>query len=131
MSVALKVVDQTLGVHPPITRQLRLVSERTTLREVLRRRIDEEVAELNAGRDEIQPLVTPAEQERRLNGEKPVPTPRIVDAGKQFSAAVEAFERRRIVIIVDRQQVLDLDQPIVVTPDTEVRFLKLVPLVGG
>ena len=49
MSVALKVVDQTLGVHPPITRQLRLVSERTTLREVLKRRIDEEVAELNAG----------------------------------------------------------------------------------
>jgi hypothetical protein len=129
MSVALKVIDQTLGVDPPITRQLRLVSERTTLREVLRRRIDEEVAELNAGRDEIKPLVTPTQQERRLNGEKSIPG--MVDPGKQFSAAVEAFERRRIVIIVDRLQVLDLDQPIIVTPDTEVRFLKLVPLVGG
>jgi hypothetical protein len=129
MSVALKVVDQTLGVHPPITRLLRLVSERTTLREVLRRRIDEEVAELNAGRDEIRPLVTPTQQERRLNGERSIPG--MVDPEKQFSAAVEAFERRRIVIIVDRLQVLDLDQPIVVTPDTEVRFLKLVPLVGG
>jgi hypothetical protein len=27
--------------------------------------------------------------------------------------------------------VLDLDEPIVVTPNTEARFLKLVPLVGG
>jgi len=44
---------------------------------------------------------------------------------------VEAFERRRIVIIVDRRQVLDLDEAIVVTAGTEVRFLKLVPLVGG
>jgi hypothetical protein len=130
MSVALKIVDQTLGIHPPIIRELRLVSERITLRELLKRRIDEEVAELNAGGgDEIKPLVAPMEQESRLNGEKP--TRRTVDPERQLAAAVEAFERRRIVIIVDSRQVLDLDQAIVVTPDTEVRFLKLVPLVGG
>lgn len=129
MSVALKIVDQTLGVDPPITRELRLVSERITLRELLKRCIDEEVAELNAGRDEIRPLVAPTEQERRLNGERP--TRRIVDPGRQFAAALEAFARSRFVVIVDHQQVLDLDQLIVVTPTTEVRFLKLVPLVGG
>lgn len=130
MSVALRIVDQTLGVHPPITRELRLVSERITLRELLKRRIDEEVAELNAGGgDEIKPLVTPMDQERRLNGEKPLR--RTVDPGRQLAAALEAFERNRIVVIVDHQQVLELDQPIVVTPTTEVRFLKLVPLVGG
>jgi hypothetical protein len=129
MSVALKIVDQTLGIHPPITRELRLVSERITLRELLKRRIDEEVAALNAGSDEIRPLVAPTERERRLNGEKP--THRSVDPERQLTAAVEAFERTRVVIIVDSRQVLDLDEPIVVTPDTEVRFLKLVPLVGG
>lgn len=130
MSVALKIVDQTLGIHPPVTRELRLVSERITLRELLKRRIDEEVAGLNAGGgDEIKPLVAPMEQEVRLNGEKS--TRRMVDPERQLAAAVEAFERRRIVIIVDARQVLDLDQAIVVTPDTEVRFLKLVPLVGG
>ena len=128
MSVALKIVDQTLGVHPPITRELRLVSERITLRELLKRRIDEEVAELNAGRDDIRPLVAPTAQERRLNGEKPA---RKIDPERQLAAALEAFERTRIVVIVDGQQVLDLDQPIVVTPDTEARFVKLVPLVGG
>jgi hypothetical protein len=130
MSLALKIVDQTLGIHPPVTRELRLVRERITLRELLKRRIDEEVAGLNAGGgDEIKPLVAPTEQESRLNGESP--TRRMVDPERQLAAAVEAFERRRIVIIADGRQVLDLDQEIVVTPDTEVRFLKLVPLVGG
>ena len=129
MAVALKIVDQTLGVHPPRTREFRLASERITLRELLTRRIDEEVAELNAGRDEITPLVTPTEQERRLNGEKSPRRP--VDPARQLAAAVEAFERRRIVIIVDGRQALKLDEPITVTPATEVKFLKLVPLVGG
>jgi|SRR5262245_16134292 len=128
MSVALKIVDQTLGVHPPIIRELRLVSERITLRELLKRRIDEEVVALNAGGDEVRPLVAPTEQERRLNGEKPA---RKIDPERQLTAAVEAFERTRIVIIVDGRQVLNLDEQIVATPDTEVRFLKLVPLVGG
>jgi hypothetical protein len=129
MSVALKIVDQTLGVDPPIRRELRLASERTTLRELIKRRIDEEVADLNAGRDGVRPLVTPTEQESRLNKKKPS-RPK-VDAGKQLAAAVKAFERTRIVVIVDGKQMLELDRPITVSPDTEIRFVKLVPLVGG
>jgi hypothetical protein len=129
MSIAVKIVDQTLGVHPPLTRELRLVSERTTVRELMKRRIDEEVAALNAGREDMRPLVVPTEQEARLNKAKVAE--RLVDAGKQLEAAVEAFERTRIVVIVDGKQVRELDQPITVSPESEIRFLKLVPLVGG
>jgi hypothetical protein len=129
MSIAVKIVDQTLGVHPPLTRELRLVSERTTVRELIRRRIDEEAAALNAGREDLRPLVAPTEQEARLNKSKS--SRRSVDAGKQLAAAVEAFERTRIVVTVDGKQVRELDQPITVSPDSEIRFLKLVPLVGG
>jgi hypothetical protein len=60
MSIAVKIVDQTLGVHPPLTRELRLVSERTTVRELIKRRIEEEVTALNAGREDLQPLVVRA-----------------------------------------------------------------------
>jgi hypothetical protein len=129
MSIALKIVDQTLGVHPPVRRELRLASERTTLRELIKRRIDEEVADLNAGRADVRPLVTPTEQESRLNKKKPS-RPK-VDAGKQLEAAVKAFERTRIIVIVDGKQMLELDRPITISPDTEIRFVKLVPLVGG
>jgi hypothetical protein len=128
MAVALKIVDQTLGVYPHVTRELRLASERITLRELLRRRIEEEVREINAGRGDVPSLVTPAAQETALNGAR---RRRLVDADKQFDAAVRAFQRSRIVIIVDGRQVQDLDHAFGVTPQTEVRFVKLVPLVGG
>jgi hypothetical protein len=129
MSVALKIVDQTLGVHPHVTRELRLASERITLRELIRRRIEDEVREINAGSDEVRPLVTPSAQEARLNGDRSAR--RMIDAAKQLDAAIKAFERTRIVVIVDGRQMQDIDHEIAVTDTTEVRFLKLVPLVGG
>jgi len=129
MSLALKIVDQTLGVYPHVTRELRLASERITLRELIRRRIDEEVSEINAGGDDVRPLVTPSAAEVALNGDRS--RHRAVDADKQFGAAVTAFQRNRIVVIVDGRQVQDLDHAIGITPTTEVRFVKLVPLVGG
>jgi len=115
-------------VHPHVTRVLRLASERITLRELLKRRIDEEVAQINAGDDEVRPLVAPAAQETQLNGDR---SRRRIDAGKQLDAAITAFERTRFVVIVDGRQALDLDEQIAVTPQTEVRFVRLVPLVGG
>lgn len=127
MSVALKIVDQTPGVHPPAIRQLRLASERITLRELFTRRIEEEVAALNAGSDAMRPLVAPTEREQSLN-ERPR---KMIDAGRQLAAAIEAFERTRILVVVNDRQVMDLDQPLIVSPDSEVRFIKLVPLVGG
>ena len=127
MSLALKIVDQTPGTHPPAVRQIRLAGERTTLRELFARRIEEEVAALNAGDDAMRPLVAPTEREQSLNGR-----PRkMIDAGRQLAAAIEAFERTRILVVVNELQVTDLDQPLILRPDTEVRFIKLVPLVGG
>lgn len=127
--IALKIVDQTPGVHPPVERYLRLASERITLRELLGRRIEEEVAALNAGRDAMLPLVAPTAREQRLNERSS--KPRMIDPARQLAAAIEAFERTRILVVVNRRQVLDLDEPLTVTPDSEVRFIKLVPLVGG
>jgi hypothetical protein len=129
MSIAVKIVDQILGVDPPLKHELRLVSERTTVRELIKRRIDEEVAALNAGREDVRPLVIPTERESILN--KPKAARTMVDAEKQLATAVEAFKRTRIVILVDGKQIKALDEPITVSPECEIRFLKLVPLVGG
>ena len=131
MTLVLQIVDQTPGVHPPFVHQLYLASERVTLRELLVRRIGEEVAAINAGDEAIRPLVVaPTEQERRLNGE-PVKRRPNIDAARQLAAAIEAFQRTRILVVVDRRQVVDLDEELTLTPDSEVRFIKLVPLVGG
>ena len=129
MSVAVRIFDEAPGIRREIVRELRLVSERTTLRELIRRRIEAEAAEIAAGRDDGRVLVTPSEREARLNG-KPRRM-RSVDAQQQLVAAIDAFQNNRIIIIVGERQVTDLDLPIAVAPETEVTFFRLMPLVGG
>ena len=58
-------------------------------------------------------------------------TSRMIDWEPQFTQACEAFESNRVLVLVDQRQVESLDQVITIQPNTEVTFLKLVPLVGG
>jgi hypothetical protein len=45
--------------------------------------------------------------------------------------AKRAFYTNGFILLVDDRQVDELDDEIVIRPDTTVTFLKLVPLVGG
>jgi hypothetical protein len=65
-----------------------------------------------------------------LNGYR-MKTRRRLDPEAQLAFALQAFQANGIIVIVDDQQVDSLDEVIAVTPKTHVRFLKLVPLVGG
>lgn len=126
MVFALKIYDETPGAPRRLSRELRLVRETVTLRKILQRRIDEEAAEINNGGGLAKALVSPIEQQ--LNPER---RRKPVDPAAQLAAAIEAFERTRIVVIVDDRQVMDIDAPLTLTPESTVTFLKLVPLVGG
>jgi hypothetical protein len=100
-----------------------------TMRELLRQRIEQEVAQYNAGGAEtFRGLVTPHRVERELN---PPRRRRAIDAEQQVEAAITAFERTRLLVIVDDRQVEELDEPLVLRPDSDVAFVKLVPLAGG
>jgi hypothetical protein len=48
-----------------------------------------------------------------------------------FAAAVEAFERGRLLVVVDGRQREDLDEAVDLSPASDVAFVKLVPLAGG
>ena len=45
--------------------------------------------------------------------------------------ALRGFERNAFLVIVDDRQVTDLDAEIRLAPDTDITFVRLVPLVGG
>jgi hypothetical protein len=110
---------------------LELLTERITVRELIRSRVYQEVDDYNAkGLDVFQGLVEPSDAEKTLNGWRPR-RPRQIAWQPQFEAAVAAFERNRILILVDDEQAESLDQSVLITPKTTVSFLKLVPLVGG
>jgi hypothetical protein len=124
-------VDETTGGERRDAWGLEIFEERLPLRELIRRRVFQEVAEHNATRPEVfRGLVQPGDAERVLNGFR-VERGRRVDAEAQFVKAVEAFSRNGFVVLVDDRQIEELDEEIDLVRHTEVTFLKLVPLVGG
>jgi hypothetical protein len=110
---------------------LDFLTERITVRELIRGRVYQEVKDYNTNQPEyFQGLVQPTDTEKTLNGYK-LRQLRQIDWEKQFEKAIAAFEGNGFVILVDDQQVTELEEEIVVAPETSVTFLKLVPLVGG
>jgi len=113
-------VDETTAGERSDGWHLEIFEERLPLREVIRRRVFQEVAEHNArgATGAFRGLVQPAD-------------PRHADPEKQFARAVEAFSRNGFIVLVDEGQVDELDDMVELRMGTEITFLKLVPLVGG
>jgi hypothetical protein len=131
MATALTVHDEGTSGGRIRSFRLQLASERITVRELIERRVRQEVEEFNRAQPELfEGLVQPTDAERVLNGYR-LRKKRMLDAAEQSAKAIQAFERASFFLLVDDRQLDRLDDPIVVRPDTEVRFVKLVPLIGG
>lgn len=110
---------------------LRLSSTRLTARDLIRERVRQEVEDFNRKQSDLyNGLVQPTDTERTLNGFK-FRERRTLDWQEQFAKAIEGFERNAFILLVDESQVDDLDHVIPISPQTQVTFVKLVPLVGG
>jgi hypothetical protein len=131
MALELRAIDQRGGGGPVAPFTLTGVEPRTTLRDLIRTRVREEVARYNAAPTEcFNGLVQPDGAEAALNGYR-LTRPRRLDWDKQARVAEEAFMRNAFFVLVGNRQVDDLDEELDLTADTEIRFLKLTPLVGG
>ena len=75
-------------------------------------------------------LVEPSEAEKTLNGYK-LKQRRKIDWEEQYKRALDAYERNGFFVLIGDRQAESLDQTFEVKVDTEVSFVKLVPLVGG
>jgi hypothetical protein len=105
--------------------------DRVTVRDLIRMRVREEVARHNARPSRhFCGLVRPEDAEAELNGYR-LREPRPIDLERQADLAERAFQRNGFFLLVGDRQAEDLDQVIDLTTDTEVVFIKLVPLVGG
>ncbi|GIJ32376.1 hypothetical protein [Micromonospora sediminimaris] len=131
MATVTFVDESTAGARTPAW-ALQIFEERLTLRELIRRRIHQEVAEHNAASPEPRRLlVQPTSTERALNGDRGEQPRRRVDPQRQIALAEQAFRGNGFVVLVGDRQVEELDDEVDLRRDTEVTFLKLVPLVGG
>ena len=129
MTALLRLIDESPGATPVEVGTLRLASERVTLREVIRRRLEEEIEKINSiGALSYAGLIQPLPRERELNSDRKT---HHVDFENQYRVACEAFSNARILAWFDGRQLMDLDEHLVLTGDDTITFIKLVPLRGG
>ncbi len=136
MPIQVTVHDERLGLgretadgDGPLV--LEFLTERITVRELIRSRVYEEVQDYNRRRPErYRGLVEPTDVERTLNGVRPK-AGREIDWQRQFETACKAYERNGFLVLVNNRQAGGLDEEVTLGPGAEVTFVKLVPLVGG
>jgi hypothetical protein len=131
MPVTIRVCDEIVPGQRCVEKLVTLPNSETTARELVRSRVREEVERHNQSLPEVFcGLVQPEESERILNGFR-MRVPRPLNWEAQFERARSSFEQNGFLLVVDGRQATDLDERIELHPDSEVRFIKLVPLVGG
>jgi len=128
MTFTLSIRDETTAGERLDETVLDFLTERITVRELIRSRVYQEVQDYNVGKNSrFRGLVQPLETERQLNPAER----REVDWKHQFEVAQEAFQRNGFLILVGDRQVEHLDDEILIEPSTQVSFVRLVPLAGG
>jgi hypothetical protein len=131
MPTTLKINDETTSGHKTNSLTLDCLTEHLTVRELIRARIFQEVEDYNRREPEcFRGLVAPTEAERTEQGYK-LRRRRKIDWEQQFQRAVDAFERKGFFVLLGDHQAQSLEQELDVKTDTEVSFVKLVPLVAG
>lgn len=131
MAVSVTVHDQSSTGRVSGAVTLSDVPAASTLRDLIRTRVREEVASYNAGPKPVfEGLVMPEGATLALGGFA-MPRPRPIDWERHADQAIESFGRNGFFVLVDDRQVTDLDEELALTADSDVRFVRLVALVGG
>lgn len=130
-ATTLTIRDETMAGKITGEITLEFLTEKITVRELIRSRVYQEVKDYNTKQTEhFRGLIQPTDTEETLNGFK-LKKSREIDWNKQYEKALAAFEQNQILILVNERQAESLDEQITITPQSEVSFLKLTLLVGG
>jgi hypothetical protein len=129
MPLTLSLHDETTAGESHSAGTFQFDRATLTLREIIRIRVEQEVARFNGSDHPVfHGLVRPEESERILNG---VRSRALLDAQKQFAKAIAAYQGNGFLVLLDDRQIMDLDEPLRLTPQSKLTFLRLVPLAGG
>ena len=129
MPFTLSILDETTTGGRQSAGAFQFDTAAPTLREIIRLRVQQEVDRFNqTDREVFRGLVQPEESERILNGVRERP---FLDWQKQYAKAIASFNGNGFLVFIDDRQITDLDEAVQLTPQTQVTFLKLVPLIGG
>lgn len=120
---------------------VRLAGGRTTVRELIRRAVEEQIRGSRADTARCRRILDRqylSEDEIRAQAgtgairvPSQAPAPASPDVPAEVERAHRAFSRGTFVVFAGGRQVSDLDEEVTLKPDEPVLFLRLVALVGG
>lgn len=134
MGAVLKIIDKQPGQPEQGSFELHLMAERLTARELICRRVAEEIKLINErgpNRECARAFlvqVEPGPVEQQLNLPKYGQT---LSEEAEFTKALRGFGARSYVMLFNDRQVDSLDEELTVTENSKLIFLRMVPLVGG
>lgn len=143
MGLILNITESTFGDNTSTPFTLRLPAERLTLAALIQRRAEARVAarqkELEAKVEDRSPFTTL--KENLLSHKKDVgraarafrgADSRVLPDPEQAGyIALEAFKQNAFFVIIDGEQREDLAEELLLRDDSEVEFIRLMPLIGG
>lgn len=126
MGIALPIKDESLTGECLSQAVLTFPVAQITVRQLIEARVEHEIAH-RAVTSVVQKegQFQPDPVESLLNG------PRLLDDEQQKLAAICAFQGHAFFLFVNDRQMTSLKDEILITSNTRVLFIKLVPLVGG
>jgi hypothetical protein len=129
--MTIRIFDAPLYGQRTAAGGVRLDAGPVVLRDLIRGRLQQAVERYNQALPEtFQGLVQQEESEQILNGFR-MKTKRPLDWEVQCRRACLSFEKNGFLVLVDGKQVTELDTRLDLQEDSEIDFIKLVPLVGG
>jgi hypothetical protein len=129
--MTIQIFDAPLHGNRTAAGGIRLDAGPVTLRDLIRGRLQREVERYNEALPAtFEGLVQPEESEAILNGFR-MKTKRPLDWEAQCRRAYASFQKNGFLVLVNGKQVTELDQQLDLNEDSEIDFIKLVPLVGG
>jgi hypothetical protein len=131
MAYQLRIKDETAGGKILNEIILSLQNELVSVKEIISMRVQAEVDSYNQSLPEYyKGLVQPNQAQNTLHGFK-MPKRKKIDAEQQVYIALDAFIRNAYFVLIDQKQAISLDEMVLLSPETEVSFVKLTPLIGG
>jgi hypothetical protein len=147
VEVRSRVAGAPPGQGGPDPVLVRLLDERLTVAELIRRTVEEQVRELTVrrrlGAAEAQRVLdrqylTRAEVDAQAGGQGAVRFPSrragqagAIDSEAEVQRALDGFRQRLYHVFVEGRQAESLDEVVRCGPGTRVTFLRLTPLAGG
>lgn len=133
MPISVTIKDQSGAGKTGATVTLDGIDRRITMRDLIRTRVRDEVARYNAASastDLFAGLVMPDGAEPTTAGFR-MRQRRRIDWERQADKALDAFTRNGFFVLVAGRQITDPDEVLALAPETDIRFIRLVQLVGG